>query len=103
MGKSERDLIIEKVKRRLENPLCDLFSCQVSELEATEEEIEFIQTDSLLDDLTGGDGLSKESLTLLIGGTGDGKSLLLTHLASKMSETKKILYVSFETNFSNDS
>lgn len=86
---------LAKLKERIENPLCDLESCNVGELMDNETEIEFWKTDTLLDDLTG-DGLSRKSLTVLIGGTGDGKSLLLTHLAGKMSESKRILYVSFE-------
>lgn len=95
MDKSERDKKMEKLKKRIENPLCDIFTYSVEELEEIENDIEFWDTNTILDTLTGC-GLSKDSLTVLIGGTGDGKSLLLTHLASKMSEDKKILYVSFE-------
>lgn len=93
--KSQRDVWAEKAKRRLEDPLCDVFTYSVEELEGIENDIEFWETNTVLDVLTGC-GLSRDSLTVLIGGTGDGKSLLLTHLASKMSENKKILYVSFE-------
>lgn len=95
MVKSERDKKMEQLKRRIEDPLCDVFTYNVEELEGIENDIEFWETNTILDVLTG-NGLSKDSLTVLIGGTGDGKSLLLTHLASKMSEDKKILYVSFE-------
>lgn len=95
MEKSERDKKMEQLKRRIEDPLCDIRTYDVEELEDIENDIEFWETDTILDVLTG-NGLSKDSLTVLIGGTGDGKSLLLTHLASKMSENKRILYVSFE-------
>lgn len=98
---TDREKLIEKVKRRLEDPLCDAISFQVSELEETETEIKFFPTDTILDELTG-NGLSEDSLTILVGGTGDGKSLLLTHLASKMSENNKILYVSFENTMKVD-
>lgn len=93
--KKTRDELVEQVKRRIENPLCDIVITTVSEISETEQEIDFWSTHTLIDELTGC-GLSKDSLTVIIGGTGDGKSLLLAHLASKMSTENKILYVSFE-------
>lgn len=93
--KSNRDKLLEKAKRRLENPVCDMLCYDIDELEGIEPEIEFWNTNTIIDTLTGC-GLSKDSLTILLGGTGDGKSLLLAHLASKMSSEKRILYISFE-------
>lgn len=58
-------------------------------------------TRTIIDELLGG-GLSKKSLVALVGGTGDGKSLLLAHLASRFSEDKKVLYLSFENTSEND-
>ena len=59
------------------------------------------QTRTIIDDLLGG-GISKKSLVAIVGGTGDGKSLFLVHLASRFSEDKRVLYLSFENTSEND-
>ena len=56
---------------------------------------------TIIDNLLGG-SISKKSLIAIVGGTGDGKSLLLCHLASRFSEDKKVLYLSFENTTEND-
>jgi len=92
----------EEKRKRAENPFYDVEIKDVDFLVENTSEPEFWETDTVIDSLTGC-GLSKKSLTILIGGTGDGKSLLLTHLASKMSNKRKILYISFENTNEIDS
>ena len=94
-GVSEAMKKVEELKRKIENPVADLLIEDVNVLIKNTPAPELWETNTIIDDLTGC-GLSKKSLTILIGGTGDGKSLLLTHLASKISGHHKILYISFE-------
>lgn len=86
---------VEHHKKLAEDPLSLVVYKTAKYLEDNTPEIEYLKTNSVIDFLNG-DGLSKKSLTILVGGTGDGKSLLLAHIAYKLSEQYRVLYLSFE-------
>ena len=102
MTSEERTKFLKNLREKIEkenyvkdNPWIKLKSETAQSLIDNTPDPSYWETDTVIDKLTGC-GLTNKAVVLFVGGTGDGKSLLLTHLAVKMSYTKKILYLSFE-------
>ena len=85
-------ILDDKLKERILNNLHmfnDLTSKEYGSLE-------FIQTNTSFDDMCG--GILKESVTVIAGATGDGKSLSSIHLACSLPKDLSILYCSCEND-----
>ncbi len=109
MSEAERNRQVDKetlervrlAKLRIEDPFAGVKIASGRYIVDNTPEPEWIETGTCLDTLTNC-SITKSSLVLLIGGTGAGKSVLATHLACKMSSTRKILYLSFENKVDMD-
>lgn len=85
-------ILDDKLKERILNNLHMFNDLSSKEYGA----LEFIQTNTSFDDMCG--GILKESVTVIAGATGDGKSLSSIHLACSLPKDLSILYCSCEND-----
>lgn len=93
--KSTNQKFLEREQKITEDPTIQFKSMTGLELLNYECNLEPFITDTILDDMV---DLYTNSIVTIIGSTGMGKSLLMLHLAVRMTKLHKVLYFSHEND-----
>lgn len=97
----ERAKQLARLRRMATNKVKDNLQTVIEREQEGIPSIEYVKTNSILD-LHFEEGFMIPSVNVIAGSTGDGKSLMLLHLAYRASVDHKILYVSCENSIQTD-
>lgn len=98
----DRKKLVQNLTARIHNKLADNLETIPERVARGIPELHYIKTNSVLDRYFE-EGFTTSSVNVIAGGTGDGKSLCLIHLAYRASYDHKILYISCENSIQTDS